>query len=211
MNKSVLKDFLNGVSAGLLITIGSSVFLACENNYVGAVMFSVALLCICIKGYNLYTGKIGLITDNLNKNGFSTLLLGLAGNLVGTVVFGLLISFALPRLQLRAETMFYVKTSQTFIQTLIRGTFCGVLMFLAVSIYRDGKNIVGILFCIPVFILSGFEHSIADMAYFAISQVVSVDGFIFIITVVLGNSIGALILPLLKTETWSKENKDAKN
>ena len=47
----MLKKTVSGLSAGLLITIGGSVFLACDNRYVGAVMFSVALLCICLKGY----------------------------------------------------------------------------------------------------------------------------------------------------------------
>ena len=37
-----LKKVLSGVCAGLAITLGGSVFLACENRYVGAVMFSVA-------------------------------------------------------------------------------------------------------------------------------------------------------------------------
>ncbi len=57
----MLNKILSGISAGILISIGGSVFLACDNKYVGAVMFSVALLCICLKGYSLYTGKIGFI------------------------------------------------------------------------------------------------------------------------------------------------------
>ena len=42
----MLKKTLSGLSAGILITIGGSVFLACDSRYVGAVMFSVALVCI---------------------------------------------------------------------------------------------------------------------------------------------------------------------
>ena len=71
-------------------------------------------------------------------------------------------------------------------------------MYLAVSIYRDNKTPLGILFCIPVFILSGFEHSIADMFYFAASGIVSVKAFAFLWIVILGNSIGGMLLPALK-------------
>ena len=56
---------------------------------------------------------------------------------------------------------------------------------------------IGILFGIPVFILAGFEHSIADLFYFAASGIVSLPVFGFILTVLLGNSIGSVILPLL--------------
>ena len=47
----MLKKILSGVQAGIMISIGGAVFLACDNRYVGAVLFTVALLNICIKGY----------------------------------------------------------------------------------------------------------------------------------------------------------------
>ena len=87
--------------------------------------------------------------------------------------------------------------TQSFPQTLLRAVLCGVLMYLAVSIYRDLKTPLGILFCIPVFILSGFEHSIADCFYFAASGIVSWRACGFLWTVILGNSLGGVLLPLL--------------
>ncbi|MBQ7688771.1 MAG: formate/nitrite transporter family protein [Clostridia bacterium] len=194
----MLKKICSGVCAGVLITIGGAVFLACENRVIGAVLFSVALLCICLKSYSLYTGKIGFIPEKHDKEAFSVLLLGLFGNAIGTVAGGYVIRFALPALGETARTICQGKLEQSFLQTLIRGFFCGILMYLAVSIYRDKQKIVGILFCIPVFILSGFEHSIADIFYFAASGVVSLQAFGFIWTVILGNTLGAMLLPLLQ-------------
>ena len=55
------RDITLGVIAGILIGIGGSVYLACDNKYVGAVLFSVALLCICMRGFALFTGKVGFI------------------------------------------------------------------------------------------------------------------------------------------------------
>ncbi len=201
----MLNKILSGISAGILISIGGSVFLACDNKYVGAVMFSVALLCICLKGYSLYTGKIGFIPEKHDKEAFSVLLLGLLGNLIGTVACGYAIRYALPALGETAEKICTLKLEQTLPQTLIRGLFCGVLMYLAVSIFRDRQKVIGILFCIPVFILAGFEHSVADMFYFAASGIVSLKAFVFIMIVVLGNTIGGMLLPILM-KAEKKEN-----
>lgn len=193
----MLRKVLSGVCAGLLITIGGSVYLACDDRYAGAVLFSVALLCICLKGYSLFTGKVGFMPEKHGKEEWSVLLLGLLGNLLGTALGGLLIRCALPGLGVAAETLCAGKLAQTGLQTFLRGAFCGMLMYLAVSIYRDRKDIVGILFCIPVFILSGFEHSIADIFYFAAAGSVSMRGFVFIWLVILGNSLGGMLLPAL--------------
>ena len=193
----MLKKVLSGAQAGIMISIGGAVFLACDNKYVGAGLFTVALLTICIKGYSLYTGKIGFIPEKHDKEAFSVLLLGLLGNAIATILCGYLIRFGLPALGDTAAAIYAKKLDQTFLQTLIRGFFCGVLMYVAVSVWRDKQKIVGILFCIPVFILAGFEHSIADIFYFAASGIVDIKAFAFIWTVILGNSLGGMVLPVL--------------
>ena len=42
----MLKNTVNGISAGIMISIGGCVYLGCENRYVGAVLFTIELLCI---------------------------------------------------------------------------------------------------------------------------------------------------------------------
>jgi formate/nitrite transporter FocA (FNT family) len=195
----MLKKIVSGVIAGILIALGGGVFLACENRYVGAALFSVALLCICMKQYALYTGKICYIPEKHGKEQFSVLLLGLLGNLIGTYVCGQLVRVGLPALEETAFTICSAKLEQTFLQTLIRGFFCGILMYAAVWIYREKKTALGILFCIPVFILSGFEHSIADMFYFALAGLFNPRAFVFILLVVLGNSLGGLFIPAIQS------------
>lgn len=193
----MLKKLLSGVSAGILISIGGAVFLACENRYVGAVFFSVALLCICMKGYSLFTGKIGFIPEKHDGEAWSVLLWGLLGNFIATMLCGLAIRYAVPASGDVAETICAAKLTQAIPQTFLRACFCGVLMYLAVSIYRDQKTPLAILFCIPVFILSGFEHSIADMFYFAASGAPSGTAALFLVNVLLGNSVGGMLLPCL--------------
>lgn len=191
------RKILSGISAGILISIGGTVFLSCENRYIGAVLFSVALLCICYKGYSLFTGKIGFIPEKHGKEEFSVLLLGLLGNVIGTTVCGIALRYVLPAVSESALTICNAKLSQQIPAALIRGIFCGILMYLAVSIFRDGKTITGIVFCIPVFILSGFEHSIADMFYFAVSGIVSWQALGYIWLIIIGNAIGGMLLPVL--------------
>ena len=195
----MLKNTLNGFLAGICIALGGSVFLACENKTTGAVLFSVALLCICWQGYSLYTGKICFIPEKHGKDEFSVLLCGLLGNLLATVAFGYIVRLGIPSIGEKALSVCTGKLEgQSFVQTLVRGFMCGILIYLAVIVYRENRTPLGIIVCIPVFILSGYEHSIADMFYFASSGMLSFRAFLFIMTVVLGNSLGGMLIPAIK-------------
>ncbi len=213
----MLKKFLDGFAAGLMITIGCSVYLACTalsaslpvneeikvvadilGKVVGAIFFSVALLTICCNGMSLFTGKVGFIPFSHKKEDFSVLLLGLLGNAVATCGLGMLLGLAIPSLSTVAKTMFDAKLAQPWWSTIIRGVFCGVLMYVAVAIYRDKKSYTGVFLAVPTFILAGFEHSIANMGYFGFSLIFSLQAFGYIWLVILGNAIGGMILPLLK-------------
>lgn len=196
----IVRKILNGISAGIMICIGCSVFLACDSKYAGAVLFSVALLTICYKGYSLYTGKIGFIPEKHGAEEIAVLLWGLLGNIIATGLLGTAIRFALPNLNETAVKMCEAKLTQLPLATFLRACLCGVLMYVAVSIFKDGKQTLGIIFGIPVFILSGFEHSIADMGYFAVAGKFDLKVAVFIIIVLLGNSVGAMALPLLSPD-----------
>lgn len=215
----MLKKIMDGIAAGIMISIGCAVYLACSakgelGTYVGAVFFAVALLTICIKGYSLFTGKVGYIPENHSKDAVSTLLLGLFGNAIATCLFGYLLSLAIPNMGERANVICTAKLTQEFWQTFIRAIFCGVLMYVAVSIYREGEHgkMSGIFFAVPAFILSGFEHSIANMCYFGASGIVSFEAFLYIVIVILGNAVGGMLLPLVngKLKINGRKDKGAK-
>lgn len=193
----MLKLVIDGIKAGIMIAIGGSVFLACENRYVGAVLFSVALLSICLKGYSLFTGKVGYLPEKHDSEAVKVLLLGLLGNIISTFLLGFAVSYANPVLHDAALVICEAKLSQEMLQTLIRAFFCGVLMYMAVSTFREKGTLAGIFFCVPVFILSGFEHSIANMFYFGVSGIVNAESLIYLLVVVIGNSIGGMAMPIL--------------
>ncbi|MBQ2734048.1 MAG: formate/nitrite transporter family protein, partial [Clostridia bacterium] len=155
----MLKKLTDGLLAGIMVSIGGGVFLGCDNKYVGAVMFCIALVCICNDGYSLFTGKVGYIVESHKKEDFSVLLMGLLGNAIATCLIGMALSYAVPGFGAKALSMCEAKLGQEFFQTLIRSIFCGILMYLAVCLFKEHKTPLGIFFCVPVFILSGYEHS----------------------------------------------------
>lgn len=209
----MLKKITDGIAAGLMIVIGCAVYLACESKVVGAVLFAVALLTICLKGYSLFTGKVGYLPESHSKDDVSTLLLGLFGNAIATCGIGYILGLAMPNLQAVATISYNAKLTQEWYQTFVRAIFCGVLMYVAVSIYKENGKLAGIFFAVPTFILSGFEHSIANMGYFGISGQVSLDAFVFILIVILGNAVGGVALPLItgKLKCKTKESKEKVN
>lgn len=206
----MIKNTIEGILAGIMIAIGGSVYVACSDKVVGAVFFSVALLTICMKGYSLYTGRVGYLPLSHARGDVASLFAGLLGNFIATLVCGVLVALALPSLHSAAEGIAAAKLSQSAIETLIRGFFCGVLMYAAVSIFRENKSSLGILLCVPTFILAGFEHSIADMFYLALGYAFSFKALVFIVLVIVGNSLGAIAmsgLRLLGEKTVKKENE----
>ena len=122
--------------AGTMISIGGCVFLslADTNKIVGAILFSVALLCICLQGYSLYTGKIGFILSDHSREAMGVLWLGLVGNIIATVIFGIALGYAMPNIANTASGLCSSKLEQEWFQTLIRSIFCGMLMYQAVHL-----------------------------------------------------------------------------
>jgi len=92
------------------------------------------------------------------------------------------------------------------IMIICKGIFCGMLMFIAADVYKNKKSYLGAFICVPVFILAGSEHSIADMFYFCAAGVFSLDMLIFILLVALGNAIGGVIIPLFQKVMYEKES-----
>ncbi len=192
-----MKTLLSGVAAGFMVAIGGAIYLTCDIKYIGAVLFAVALLAICYLGFALFTGKAGFTVSNHSKKDISDLLICLGGNLIGALLCAGAVSIAAPALVEAAFASCTAKLALPLPQAFFKGILCGVLMYIAVAVYRKAKSPLGIIFCIPVFILCGFEHSIADMFYFALSGIVSLEAFGFIWLIILGNFVGAVFVAFL--------------
>lgn len=173
MRQKQLPLLTGAIAAGIMIGIGGTVYLSCENRMAGAVLFAVALLSICTMGMRLYTGAIGylVLPLRLRKPYFKYPVI-LAGNLIGVVACSAAVWLGGLTVGERAAEMCEKKLTQAPGQTLLLAGLCGVLMYAAVKIWRAKATPIGILFCVPIFILCGFEHSIADAYYFAVGGMI---------------------------------------
>lgn len=204
-----VKDLFSAVLAGVMISFGGAVYLACiaaEKAQLGAILFSMGLSVILIMGFLLFTGKTAYLLEN--KPSYIPYLLTIwLGNILGCALMGLLVHAAKPNLAETALKLCESKLTQTPWQTLILGALCGVLVYIAVDYFRsdDDKKALPkyllVFTCIPAFILCGFEHSVADMFYFAASSAYSlytVQGIVYILLVSAGNLVGAVAFHMVK-------------
>ena len=160
-------------------------------------MFSVGLYSIVCFSLNLFTGKVGYWIDN-GLSFASDLGIILLGNFAGTFIPGVMMSLTRQTAVSEGATaLVMIKLTDTPQSIFILSVFCGILMFTAVELYKRTKNPLGIFVCVPVFILSGFEHCIANMFYISAASMWSLKAVIYMIIMILGNTAGGLLMPSL--------------
>ena len=93
------RDLTDGVFAGMMVSFGGAALLSCSDRYAGALLFCIALLAICWFGFNLYTGKVGFLIADHSREMVIKVFSGLAGNFIGTLLFGVIIGAAVPALR----------------------------------------------------------------------------------------------------------------
>lgn len=181
-----LYTFIRSLLAGICIAIGCNVYLSCDNKYFGSILFSVGLISILCMGFNLFTGKIGYI----QQIGLINIIVILIGNIVGCFIIGTLYYSE------KAEILFEQKLQLCTSDIIINSVMCGLIMYMAVSMYNSNNNIIPVIMCVSVFILSGYEHSIADITYCIMGRSFTLQSIYFLTIVVVGNAIGGMIIPL---------------
>lgn len=205
--KKEIKNFILAIFAGICIGIGGTVFLGSPNNIIGAFLFCVGLLTILVFKFNLYTGMLGYVFDN-KPSYLITVLVVWCGNFVGTALTAFLIrqTRLSDALVISARAVAEKKLNDSFLSLFILGIFCGILMFIAVDTFKknaDRKDtliVYGVVMGVMVFIVAGFEHSIADMFYFVLAGK-TVECLLPLLFITLGNFVGGNLIPLIKKLT----------
>lgn len=199
--KEKFRILLRAVAAGIMISIGGTIYLTLENKMLGAFLFSIGLFAICAYGLNLYTGKIGYIIDN-KLSYINELIITLGGNLLGTISCGYLLTFT--RLEFKLKTTAHAicetKLNDDLLSIFILAVFCGIIMYLAVDLFKKIKDFgkyVPIFMGITIFILAGFEHCVANMYYFSVANMWTLKTVLYVLVMILGNSVGSILLALL--------------
>lgn len=144
--------------SGLLIGLGSLGFLAL-GGIPGAVIFGFGLVCVVLFGVPLYTGKAGVMND------IPALVRIWLFNIIGCALLGLLALSLGGEPVERAKDMIAARIAQGPWRSFLRAAGCGLIIDIAVWLYKNKGSLIPILFGVPLFILCGFYHSVADVTY----------------------------------------------
>lgn len=202
MKKEILGFLIKSILAGIMIGLGGTIYLSLDNKIVGALLFAIGLFMIVVRGFNLYTGKVGYIFDNKPKY-LIEVITTIIGNFIGTFLVGFALKFTrvYTLINSKAYNLCEIKLNDEWLSILILSCFCGMLMYLAVDGYKTGKDTfakyASVFLGVMVFILCGFEHSIANMYYFAVANYYNVKVFSHLGLMILGNGIGGVFIPLM--------------
>ena len=203
----MVENIKKSVLSGIMIAFGCSVYLSCvdkELGWFGAFLFSAGLFTICEYGFNLYTGKVGYIALRFKDLKYLRLVfLILVLNLLTTFVLGILIGKNFEAVRIVALKIYSSKFQMSSWKLFLSGILCGILMYLAVDTWKRGAK-MGCFIYVPLFILCGFDHSIANSFYNGAAlgeHTFTLQNLVIILDVVLGNAVGGMLFPLL-TRNW---------
>lgn len=196
-----VRQFFSAILAGMLIGMGGTVFLSQSNPVVGSFLFAIGLFTIVVFQLHLFTGKVGYAPFQKPVY-LIELAITWLGNLVGTGITACMVrnSRIYEGMAERVAGIAEVKLADNFLSLFLLAIFCGMLMFIAVDCFRNVQGstlrFIGVFIPVMVFILSGFEHVIANMFYFSLAGVWSAHCLAAIIVMTLGNAVGGMLIPV---------------
>ena len=179
--------------AGICIGIAGFGFLslkAGDNYLAGCVIFAFALIAVVNYKLALYTGTAGFI----KKNEFGFLGKVLLGNIIGCATLSLLTRLSPMPLQETAQALLQSRLDLGIINGSILSTACGFIMTTAVTFARK-DNMLPLFFGVPLFIVCGFPHCIADAFFYSCAPLSYWGEHLweiipFYISIVCGNFVG---------------------
>lgn len=190
----------SSILSGITIGVAGFGFLADGKGIVGAVLFAFGLLTVVHYKLKLYTGTAGFI----KKGEVGQLLLILAFNLVGCLLMGLMVRCSPMPLQETAQGILEGRLAIGPLRGGVLSIGCGFIMTTAVTFARQ-QSYLPLLFGVPLFIVCGFPHCVADAFYYMcvpldyISSNLT-DILLFYLAIVLGNFVGCNLYRLFVSQ-----------
>lgn len=189
VNRSFSKTFVLAILAGAFISFGAifattvTAELTLSTGFtklLGGLVFSLGLILVIIGGAELFTGNNLIVMAWANKRITTTQVVQnwaivFLGNLVGAISIAVLMFVTMQyssgngSIGAKALSIAETKCSLGFVQAIILGTLCNILVCLAVWLCYSAKTssgkILSILFPITAFVTIGFEHNVANMYF----------------------------------------------
>ena len=192
----MLKTLRSSIFAGIYIGTAGFGFLASGiqsetfGPLVGAILFSLGLLSVVGYKLKLYTGTAGFI----QKNEVGNLFFILFGNILGCLCLGLISRISTMDIQGAAQKILEFRLETGALRCGLLGVPCGFLMTTAVRFARE-KHYIPLLLAVPLFIVCGFTHCVADAFYYTCVPVAFLKAHALqvigvYVCIVLGNLIG---------------------
>ena len=176
----------SSVLAGICIAFGGIAYLK-VGGLAGAILFTFGLLTVVRYKLKLFTGTAGFFE---NKRDLFNLFVILLGNIVGCALVALMVNVSMPSLVPVADKILASRMENTIPSNILLGMGCGFIMTTSVQFGRMEK-FLPLLFGVPLFIMCGFLHSIADAFYYSVAySSLTIDVLPLYLSIVIGNFIG---------------------
>ena len=192
----LFKILRSAILAGIFISVGGIINLKIGGP-LGAFLFSFGLLSVVHYGLSLYTGKAGFCKY---QQDFKVLPLILLGNILGTLIIGVFVHLLIPELIKKAEDIVLLRYDAPLLTGLFNSIMCGLIMTTVVKFARQ-KKFIPLLIGVPLFILAGFWHSIADAFYYFVALNFTPRLLFVYLLCVLGNFVGCNLFNLVINKT----------
>lgn len=186
-----------GIVGGILISIAACAYVTCDNPIIGACFFAFGLIAICAVQAKLYTGVVGYAFTNPNKYSTFSILEILFGNILGVFFVSLCVNFSKLNGLIgdKIDAIAEAKLNDNLLSVFLLSVLCGICVYIGVEAYakRTPLSAIGLFLSVAVFIICGFEHSIADAFYLTCSKkIFTAHGAILFAIALFGNSFGAI-------------------
>lgn len=187
---------MKGILSGILIALGGYGYLVL-GGIPGACIFAFGLISILYLEIPLYTGKAGVFSTERSqwKKSLGEVFLILLQNIVGCAIVALLFRFTAndDTLQ-RATNLILARLDLGIGTSILKAIGCGIIIDICVYLKKEKQTIMPVLFGVPLFILCGFIHSVADAFYLlCFPDVWTWQILLYYPAIVLGNFIGCNI------------------
>lgn len=187
-NKKILLAILAGIFIGFGAHGGLTIMQNLGNidiglsKFLGASVFPVGLMLVVMAGAELFTGNNLMVLSLMDgkiktKDMISSWVLVYIGNFLGSLFLAFLVSksgLVNESIKDLSISIAIGKVEIPFTQALIRGFLCNILVVLAVWMASGSESfaskILSIWFPIMLFVLIGYEHSVANMFYIPLGK-----------------------------------------
>lgn len=197
--EDILKRLATSFVAGFLITLGCVANLK-MGGIVGGVLFSFALLSIIVFHLDLLTGAFGYSSFEWGKLG-----LIFVGNMLGCLVGGLIFGSTMIDIKAAASTLISQRETAGLLSNFLLAIPCGIIVTIAIGASSE-DTFLPLLIGVPIFVLCGMPHCVADAGYIAIAG----KGYWGWLLTIVGNYIGCNFYRLYLWEFSNKEEKTTK-